>query len=74
MGSYQADVVPGLLESTLPGNTPLRLDDFTHPHSMLIASRVLEAIPTMIAVLDRDLRYVYANQRYLDNVNSSLQS
>lgn len=49
-------------------------DIFLKPDSMIVASAVMEAIPAMVAVLDSDLNYVYANQRYVDIVNSSRPS
>ncbi len=47
-----------------------RTDIFFNPDAMIVSSAVMEAIPAMVAVLDSNLNYIYANQKYVDIVNS----
>lgn len=43
---------------------------FYKPESMAVSRAVMEAIPAMVAVLDNQLNYIYANQIYVNMVNS----
>lgn len=54
--------------SALP---PLTLDAFLDPHAMRVTRRVLDAMPVMMAVIDTNQQYLYANERYVRAVNSS---
>lgn len=60
-----------ILVDEIPGFTSLTLDVFLEPQSMLVVSRVMEAIPAMLAVFRNDLSYIYANRRYVATVNST---
>ncbi|MFV0297511.1 MAG: ATP-binding protein [Hyphomicrobiaceae bacterium] len=62
------------LAEEIPGFTSLTLDVFLEPQSMLVVSRVMEAIPAMLAVFRNDLSYIYANRRYARVTNSSRTS
>ncbi len=52
------------------GSIPLSIEDLTKPQSLSVSANVLEGIPSMVAVFDLNLKYIYANQRYVDMVNS----
>lgn len=47
---------------------------FSKPETMAVSRAVMEAIPAMVAVLDSQLNYIYANQKYVDMVNSTKPS
>lgn len=48
----------------------LSIEDLRDPRSFRVISSVLEVIPSMVAIFDSDLRFVYANQAYVDVVDS----
>ena len=50
------------------------IEIFLKPESMAVSRAVMEAIPAMVAVLDNQLNYIYANQKYVDTVNSAKPS
>ena len=72
--STLAQTLDDTLVDEIPGYTSLTLDVFLEPQSMLVVSRVMEAIPTMLAVFRNDLSYIYANRRYVATVNSAQKS
>ncbi|MCK5831113.1 MAG: response regulator [Methylococcales bacterium] len=59
---------PDPISPKTPGT--MSLADFLKPESMVVAQRVMESIPAMIAVFDTKLNYIYANQFYVQTVNS----